>query len=167
MATLPSGVTLQQIDGVNYYSSHGLTYAVNAGWDNPNFFPIGPWLDMLITQSDATRWHDLDWNTAFAITGNSSTSVARSNGISVIQQSGFLPGTGAETVGLLTADEPSTFADGVSTPISTTANSIQDGRFWYINNTWNFIEYGGLNPVNSSTQVLELKSQLPMERSDI
>lgn len=45
---------------------------------------------------------------------------------SVIQNyDGLLPGTGAETVGLLTADEPNTFADGVSTPISTKANSIQ------------------------------------------
>ena len=81
------------------------------------------------------RWIGLGWNTGFTITGNSSASLARSNGIWLIQDAGQqLPGTGAETVGNLTVDEPSTFAEGVSTPIGTTANSIQDGRFWWINN---------------------------------
>ena len=143
--TLPPGVTLQPIDGgPTYYASNGFTYAANAGWDNPNFIPIGPWLDMLVTQSDATRWRDLDWNTGFALTQNSSLSVAASNGISVVQaaQDGILPGTGAETVGILTFDEASTYADAVSSPIKTTPNSIQNGRFWYVNNTWNYIRYG-------------------------
>ena len=147
--TLPAGVTLQQIDGgPNYYASNGLTAAANAGWDNPSFIPIGPWEDMLVTQSDANRWLDLGWNTAFNITGNSSTSLARSNGIWIIQdntQMGLLSGTGSETVGLLTYDEPTTFAEGISSPIGTTANSIQDGRFWWVNNTWNFVAYGALN----------------------
>jgi hypothetical protein len=145
--TLPAGVTLQQIDGgPTYYASNGLTYAANAGWDNASFIPIGPWEEFLVTQSDADRWIDLGWNTGFTITGNSSASLARSNGIWLIQDAGQqLPGTGAETVGNLTVDEPSTFAEGVSTPIGTTANSIQDGRFWWINNTVAFISYGGLN----------------------
>ena len=144
---LPTGVTLQQIDGgPTYYASNGLTYAANAGWDNASFIPIGPWEEFLVTQSDADRWIDLGWNTGFTITGNSSASLARSNGIWLIQDAGQqLPGTGAETVGNLTVDEPSTFAEGVSTPIGTTANSIQDGRFWWINNTVAFISYGGLN----------------------
>src|SRR3954463_5764949 len=39
---LPSGVTLRDIDGgADYYCSHGFTYACNAGWDTPSFFPIG------------------------------------------------------------------------------------------------------------------------------
>ena len=64
---LPPGVTLQQIDGgPTYYASNGFTYAANAGWDNASFFPIGPWLAFPpITQSDANRWIDLGWNTAF------------------------------------------------------------------------------------------------------
>ena len=66
MTTLPSGVTLQQIDGgPNYYANNGFTYAVNAGWDSPSFFPIGPWLAPILTQSDANRWLDLNWNTAY------------------------------------------------------------------------------------------------------
>src|SRR5208337_2759401 len=152
MSALPTGVTLQQIDGgPNYYANNGLTNAVNMGWDNPSFFPIGPWFDMLNTQSDANRWANLGWNTAYTLTSNSNISVAQANNISVIQYIGdngassLLPGTGAETVGLMAYDEPSTYQQGVVTPLSTTPNSVQDGRFWWMNNTWNFIVYGGLS----------------------
>jgi len=152
MSTLPAGVTLQQIDGgPNYYGNNGLTNAVNMGWDDPSFFPIGPWFDMLITQSDADRWANLGWNTAYTLTSNSNISVAQANDISVIQYIGdngassLLPGTGAETVGLMAYDEPPTYQQGVVTPLSTTPNSVQDGRFWWMNNTWNFIVYGGLS----------------------
>ena len=152
MSTLPAGVTLQQIDGgPNYYGNNGLTNAVNMGWDDPSFFPIGPWFDMLITQSDADRWANLGWNTAYTLTSNSNISVAQANNISVIQYIGdngassLLPGTGAETVGLMAYDEPPTYQQGVVTPLSTTPNSVQDGRFWWMNNTWNFIVYGGLS----------------------
>jgi hypothetical protein len=153
---LPAGVTLQQIDGgPTYYASNGLTYAVNAGWDNPNFIPIGAWYGMLTQQSDATRWHDLDWNTAFRVTSNTNLSLLKANGLDAIVSPGEYTGTpGSETVGLLSADEPSTFAEGVTQPLSSTANSLQDGRLWYINNTWNFVNYGGLSGVNSSAQVL-------------
>ena len=95
-------------------------------------------------------WLQLGWNTAFVLDGEPVTTAA-ANGIWVIQNadggnaaSSLLPGTGAETVGFLTEDEPSTFAEGVSTPISSTPNSLQDGRFWWLNDTWNFIEYPGL-----------------------
>ena len=160
---LPPGVTLQPINGgPNYYANNGFTYAANAGWDNPSFIPVGPFLADLSAQSEANTWLALGWNTAFQLDGSSVLSVADANGISVIQSAqggnaatSLLPGTGAETVGIQTQDEPSTYAEGVTTPLSTTPNSIQDGRFWYINDTWNFIEYGGLNPVNSSAQVLD------------
>ena len=79
---LPQGVTLQQIDGgPTYYADHGFTYAVNAGWDNPSFFPIGLWLAPMLSQSDANRWLDLCINTAFMVTANSNLSLLRSNGI--------------------------------------------------------------------------------------
>ena len=170
---LPPGVTLQQIDGgPNYYAN--FTDAANAGWDNPDFIPIGPFLGTLVAQSDASLWETLGWNTAWNLTASSSLSVADANGISVVQnvQGGgtgsILPGTGAETVGLETFDEPSSFAEGVTTPLSTTPNSLQDGRFWYVNNTWNFIAYGGLAPIGpsspawtSSAQVLDSKVTTP------
>ena len=142
---LPSGVTLQPINGgPNYFANNGLTFAANAGWDNPSFFPIGPFDEDLTSQSVANVWNALGWNTAWGLAGDSVISVADANRISVLQGTNapLLPGTGAETVGLFTQDEPQTFAAGVSTPISTTPNSVQDGRFWYVNDTWNFIEYG-------------------------
>ena len=140
-------VTLQPIDGgPNYYANNGFTYAANAGWDNPNFFPIGPWEDMLITQSDATRWRDLGWNTAFNITANSDLSLARANGISVIQNAdgGILPGTGAETVGLLSADE--NYSASVAS-VNNTPNSLQDHRFWWLQNTWTVLANGDIGGV--------------------
>ena len=142
--TLPPGVTLQPIDGgPTYYASHGFTYAANAGWDSPSFIPIGPWMATLTTQSEANTWLNLDWNTAFRTDGGVNISLLDSNKLWAIQQwDAYAAGSGAETVGLLTYDGPNTFADGVSTPLSTAANSIQDGRFWYVNNIWNFLEWG-------------------------
>ena len=145
---MPLGVTLEQINGgPNYYGDQGLTYAHNAGWDSPSFFPIGPFLASLVTRSDAARWLDVGWNTAFTLTSDSHLSVARSNTIWVIQnmQERLIPGTGVETVGLMSYDEPNTFARGVSGPIGGTTNRVQDGRFWWLNNTWKFIHFGALN----------------------
>jgi Protein of unknown function (DUF642) len=144
---LPAGVTLQQIDGgPNYYANNGSTYAAAAGWDNPNFFPIGPWLDMLVTQSDADRWHDLGWNTAFVLTANSNISIAGTNGISVIQDGSgpLLPGSGAETVGLLSADEN---WNAAVNSVNTEANGIQDHRFWWLQTTWTVENYGDIGGV--------------------
>jgi hypothetical protein len=144
-----AGVTLQPIDGgPNFYSNNRFTYAANAGWDTPAFFPIGVWEDSILQQSDATRWLDLGWNTAFQITSDSLLPLLNSNKIWAIQtvQSGaaVISGTSNETVGLLSYDEPSSFADGVSTPLGTTPSNVQNGRFWWLNDTWNTIQYGGL-----------------------
>jgi hypothetical protein len=137
--SMPPGVTLQDIDGgPNYYASHGFSYAAAAGWDNPGFFPIGPWLAPMLNQSMADRWKDLGLNTAFGITGSSSLSLLRSNGIWLVAQ---LEGSvtsqiGPETVGLIAADESDPWPAIRSTP-----NSLQDKRFWWTNQTWNFIQY--------------------------
>ena len=124
------------------------------------------WLPSLTTQSDANRWHDLGINTAFGITGDSSLALFRSNGLSAVIQQDALSqilsnnggSLGSESVGLLSYDEPTTYQEGVSTPLHTTANNIQDGRFWYLNNTTNFIIYSdqGLNgaPSGGSAAVL-------------
>jgi hypothetical protein len=151
--SLPAGVTLQPIDGgPNYYADHGFTYAHNAGWDNPNFFPIGVWYAMILTQADASRWLDLGLNTAFRTTGNTQMSLLRSNGLFAVVSPGEYTGSiGAETVGLVAADEPGTYADAVTKPIGGTANSIQDGRFWYLNNTWNFINYGDVGRIPAAS----------------
>ena len=73
-----------------------------------------PLAEYLTSQSDANRWLDLGLNTAFTVRETAVLSVARANGISVIQNAAvaILSGTGAETVGLLTCDETGTFAAG-------------------------------------------------------
>ena len=146
--SLPPGVTLQQIDGgPNYYCSHNFTYACNAGWDSPSFFPIGPWLAPMRTQSDANRWLDLGLNTAWALTADSPLSLLRQNGMyAAIQQNEYtrFGAFGNEVVGMMSCDECGTVASAFDTPIGTTPNSFQDNRFWWFNNTWNFIEYGDI-----------------------
>jgi hypothetical protein len=152
---LPDGVTLKAVDGgPTYYTDHGFTSAAAAGWDSPNFFPIGPWFDMLITQSDANRWHDLGWNTAFVTTANSSMAVARTNGISVVQDGtqSLLSGSGSETVGLLSADE--NYNDSVNS-VHQTANSIQGNQFWWLQNTWSVLGYGDIG----GTPMAQIMSQ--------
>jgi hypothetical protein len=154
---LPPGVTLQQIDGgPNYYANNGLTYAHNAGWDNPDFFPIGAWAAPIQTTSDATRWAALGWNTAW-VPAHANQSVIQAAGISLVisAQSGWTAYTnygftpGPETVGIETYDEPNTSAQFYN-GMSTIPNSIQDGRFWWVNNTINWLDYG--SPATRGTQ---------------
>jgi len=155
-------VTLQPVDGgANYYANHGFTNAVNMGWDNPGFIPIGPWLAPMQDQTDGARWVDLGWNTAYAFTGNSNMSVFTANHISAIVNSGELSQIlsnngghlGATTVGLLTADEGE-LSDNAAA-IQNTANSIQDHNFWWTNNTWNLIEFGDLSGTPAATFLSE------------
>ena len=99
----------------------------------------------------------------FGMTSNTPLSLLRANGIDVVVQHDELSlilannggSLGSETVGLLSYDEPSTYQQGVSGPISSTANSVQDGRFWWMNNTLNWIVYGALNggPSTASAQI--------------
>ena len=171
---LPPGVTLQSIDGgSNYFTQNGLTDAANAGWDSPSFIPIGLWLPPMDTQSDANRWLNLGINTAFGLTGDSNLALLRANGLyAVVQQDALAQilsnnggSLGAETVGLISYDEPSTYQEGVVTPLGTVANNIQDGRFWYLNNTTNFIVYSaqGLNgaPAGGAAAVLDTPVATP------
>jgi hypothetical protein len=143
--SLPPGVTLQEIDGGrNYYSSHGFTYAHTAGWDDSTFFPIGPWLAPILSQADATRWLDLGLNTAFGLTANSNVALMRTNGLWLVAQmeTPLTNQCGSETVGLIAADEADPWP-----AVRTTPNALQDHRFWWTNQTWNFIEYGDIGGV--------------------
>jgi hypothetical protein len=84
---LPPGVTLKAIDGGStYYASHGLTYAANAGWDS-TVVPVGLWVAPMLTQADANRWLDLNLNTMFGMTSNSSLALLRANGLWAVEQS--------------------------------------------------------------------------------
>ena len=136
MSTAPDG-------GSNYYAVHGLTAAAAMGWDSPTFIAIGPFDSAYNSSTDVNTWAALGWNTAFADGGLDAVLTA-SNGISVISQnhSGTFR---SNVVGLLTQDEPNTFAEGVSGPLSSTANSVQDGHFWWMNNTWSWEAGYGLS----------------------
>jgi hypothetical protein len=163
---LPAGVTLKPIDGgPDYYCSHGFTNGCSDGWDSPTFFPVGPWYGAVYDQSDVSRWKDLGLNTAFRTTGSTNLPLMKANGLSAIVADDAggpeTPGMGSETVGLLSADEPSSILDGVTGPLATVPNSQQDGRFWYLNNTWNFIFYGGLGAISDSAQVLNTLVKTP------
>src|SRR5262249_21745977 len=90
----------------------------------------------------------LGWNTAW-VPSYANQSLIQAAGISLVisAQSGWTSYTnygftpGPETVGIQTYDEPGTsgqFYNGMST----TANSLQDGRFWWVNNTISWIDWG-------------------------
>src|SRR5262249_48303716 len=153
--------TLKPIDGgPTYYADHGFTYAVNMGWDSSSFFAIGPWLSAYNSQTDVTTWSALDWNTAFG-DGGLSSSLTASHGISVLlEEAGSTYGPeGANVVGHLTYDEPSTFAQG-TTALHTTANSIQDGRFWWMNDPWSWAWGQGLSGAPSPGPPASILSDL-------
>jgi hypothetical protein len=161
---LPTGVTLRDIDGgPNYYCSHGFTYACNAGWDNPAFFPIGLFLAPMLTSFDATRWLDLNLNAFWLITGNSSLSLLRNNNFHGVVQAGELTqilggngGTlGTETIGLETADEPETEALATGA-IGSVACNLQNNRLWEVNFTWNWLAFGDNGGVPSATLMSKL-----------
>lgn len=143
---IPPGVTFQAIDGgPTYYStgSWGLgtniaaqsrTFGPNAcpsgvgtnrvysaGWDDSKFYSIGPFLDLMNSQSAANTWIDLVWNTAWTYSGTGtggSLALFLCNGISVVQGVqywGQVIGngdvTGNETVGFQPVDEPNTIVE--------------------------------------------------------
>src|SRR5262249_27490881 len=110
----------------------------------------GPWLAPILDQSAATRWKDLGLNTAFGLTSNSNVALLRQNGIWLVAQleSPLTSQSGSETVGLIAADESDPWP-----AVRTTPNALQDHRFWWTNQTWNFIEYGDIGGVPAS-QVL-------------
>jgi hypothetical protein len=87
------------------------------------------------------------------VTGGTGTSFAVSVSQTVASTVLYAGGTqvgpawppSSETVGLLTYDEPSTYNQGIYYPLSGVPNADQNNRFWWLNNTWNWIAYGGLS----------------------
>src|SRR5262245_28561058 len=160
----PQGVTLQAIDGgATYYASNGFTYAANAGWDDPNYFPIGAWLAPIDSDADGDRLNDLgintiagigpsfmDANTFARIASHDLNLLAYDNDIAAAD----LPNNAAYWIANVLLDEATTFAD-ISASISTIANAKQDNRWWWYNGNWFFFETiatfgGGLTPHEAS-----------------
>ena len=168
---LPSGVTLQAIDGEtmtspttmsnNYYGRNGFTYAANAGWDSPSFFPMGNSGGSISDSSLVSLYQQLNWNMHYVNGSAENFSLLGFNAspplwVGANYDNGFLAGMGAETVILETFDEPSTFAEGITTPLGNCANSIQTGRPWWINNTNFWIANGGLSGDPSGNNAQDL-----------
>jgi hypothetical protein len=156
-------VTLQPIDGgANYYCAHGFTNACNGGWDNSSFFPIGPYYCQYTNAADASVYTNVGWNTCFRSESQSSLALMRQNHVWEINNedggSPETPGMGSETVGLLSYDEPGSYSQGVTTPLSSAPNADQNGRFWWVNNTWNFLHWGPPSGTPNNSQSAFLSS---------
>lgn len=167
---LPMGVTLQAIDGdtltgtqnasPGYYCSTQMGSTVSPsnnaaclkGWDSPSFIPIGVyWGDYT---SEESTWATLKWNTAFRTASSTDQTNLDANHIfslPINDNSNGLPdtGPGPYTVGYLAEDEPECWSsptcggNGPATigPHNSPAGT-QDGKFWWVNNTWNMMVFG-------------------------
>ena len=138
---LPAGVTLQAIDGgAAYYCSNGFTYACNAGWDSPSFFPIHDFYAFSGYGSVAT-FQDLGLNTTQLVTGGTNMSTLSSAGVFAVQGSDASTNTGNETVGTH-IEEPGSWA--IIDSQASSANSLYGiaNRFLQIAFTWNQFYYG-------------------------
>ena len=163
---IPSGVTLQAVDGGtcdsatgpchdNYYCSNGLTYACNAGWDNMSFVPIMQdysfyWNNNNCCQS-TTAYSGLGLNTGNRITGGTDMTNLRNAGIWAIPWTDAATNYGSETVGGH-IEEPSCFSGscGGNGSITTQAAALDSlfrvsGRFIAPVFTWTSIYYNNLN----------------------
>lgn len=137
---LPAGVTLQPPDGgQTYYASNGFTYAANLNWDT-TVFPIANYRSVYsnVAYGNAiATWTDLGWNFAWEADAFD-VNQAIANGVGRAPSCGGSAYNGAADstiVGFVTQDEPTTYAIGVSGPLSGTPNANQDSRFWLMNNT--------------------------------
>jgi PKD domain len=108
----PAGtVTLRQVDGgPGYYDQFA-----NGFPSDPGFFPIGVWFESVVDQGNIDKDKAAGLNTYVRLTGDSSLSLVRSNGMHAIITSGHT-GVGSETKGWLTEDEPDMWAGPGSDP---------------------------------------------------
>ena len=141
---LPAGVTLQQIDGgPDYYCSNGFTFACNAGWDNPSFFPI---VDdyAFRTQNSTALFKSLGLTTDGRVTGGTNMTALLDAGITSIQATDSSTNTGSETVGGH-IEEPGSWSDITSQAGTENTNFGLGGRFLQGTMTWNQLYYKNLN----------------------
>jgi hypothetical protein len=158
---LPAGVTIQPIDGGscnttagpcydNYYCSNGFTNACSAGWDNPSFVPI---LDdyAFYSQNSAPAFKALGLNTSGRVTGGTSMSTLRGEGVWAVQYNDSTTNTGAETVGAH-IEEPCSYNTACTGNGPITAQAAYDdslygiaGRFIEPVFTWSSIYYENLD----------------------
>ncbi|AUX48795.1 uncharacterized protein SOCE26_103360 [Sorangium cellulosum] len=91
--------------GPAYYGAHPYTDA--AGWDDPEFFPIGVWYEGVYSQGDIDLDRDAGINTYVELTSGSDLALIRQNGMFAVAGIG---GMGSETVGHMLTDEADMWA---------------------------------------------------------
>lgn len=141
---LPSGVSLQQIDGgPSYYCSSGFTDACNAGWDNSSFFPI---LDdyAFYSSNSTSTFKALGLTSSVRVTGGTDMSTLRNAGITAIAADDAASNFGSETVGGH-IEEPSSWSDITGQASSLNSLFGLSGRFLQGSFTWNQLFYENLD----------------------
>ena len=134
--TTQTAYSLRQIDGgINYFSqfSHSLP-------TDPNFFPVGAWLEGVQTQQDINLDKAAGFNMYIGITANSNFSLIEQNGMYVIAQQDELRTNNtiinnSTTVGWIVYDEIDMILGpgGFSTQQNIIASLPNDDRFIYNN----------------------------------
>jgi hypothetical protein len=75
-------VRLRDVDGgPEYYSQFS-----NSLPSDPNYFPLGVWLESVVTQADIVKDKDVGLNLYVALTANSNLALVRQNGMRVLAQ---------------------------------------------------------------------------------
>ena len=166
---LPPGVTLRPIDGgPSYYADNGFTYAHNAGWDNPSFFPIAS--DYCFYQFNSTAtFFDLGLNFTHRVTADTDLSLLRNAGIwGVIAENSYTGTPGTETIGWH-VEEPSSWT-GVTSQVPTGTSSIT-GRLLQCAFTWDQFAYAATGwspaPPDGTTMPDVMKSPISTSAGNV
>lgn len=160
-----TGVTYQAIDGgPSYYCSSGFTYACNAGWDSPSFFPI---LDdyAFYAGNSVTTFRDLNLTTDLRATSDVNMATLNANGVTAILD-GLNTNFGPETVGwhIEEPDGWSGDAQAVTNQASTFSGNLA-GRVLQGSFTWNQFVYPFTTPCGNTMQdVMTCTSGMPEGR---
>ena len=132
--------------GATYYATKGFANAATMGFDT-TFIPMGPFdakYGNALLANSVAAWSRAGWNCGMSPFNTSDwdrpTMIA--NNIAALETSGGP--IGPNTIGYFTVDEPVNWTDA-SGPIASTANALQDGRFWYMNNTHMWLRGQGLS----------------------
>jgi hypothetical protein len=139
-AGLPSGVSLQQIDGgSNYYCSNGFTDACSDGWDSASFFPI---LDdyAFYPGNSTSTFKSLGLTSSVRVTGGTNMSTLRSAGVTAIPANDSATNFGSESVGGH-IEEPGSWSNITSQASSLNSLFGLSGRFLQGSFTWNQLYY--------------------------
>src|SRR6185369_8150679 len=78
--------------GLNYYSQFSQSLPVD-----PNYYPIGVWLDSVTSQSDIDSDKAIDLNLYVGLTANSDLALLQSNGMKTFMQEGEWNNTAGQT----------------------------------------------------------------------